>query len=271
LTFADGKEPQILAALKKSKLPFSYEFRFNNSAMFAPANDSFKEMFWKMGMTSFENFFNVLPNIQSKSLTLTKDNLKVRHNLENVIQNFQVTIDNALVRLNGMEVLITTLTHNIDRMNKLTDFNISVPVTITKEIALPSGRYTTLCRSCCFTCHRCCCLFNDSQKKHCAMDRNGFCTVCPDTCHWSLHNNVGYTIKRTPTTRLEKSSELYAKYKKSVGKTTMAERVLDGEFTAFVKLQEKTAADIRKVHGCIAKLQKIALQPNVLNMATTSI
>ena len=66
-TFADGKRPQVLAAVRAAQIKFHEPgFKFNNSALFADSNnddneegedDTFDTMFWDMGMKSFKRFF----------------------------------------------------------------------------------------------------------------------------------------------------------------------------------------------------------------------
>ena len=56
-TFADGGVPPVLSAIKAAKIPSYDLFKFNNSSLWAKQNDKFAQVFWKMGVWSFEDFF----------------------------------------------------------------------------------------------------------------------------------------------------------------------------------------------------------------------
>ena len=61
ITFADGKEPPVINALKAANVPFEQIFVFNNSALFVnPAKSVNGPLFWKMGKRSFDDFFIAL-------------------------------------------------------------------------------------------------------------------------------------------------------------------------------------------------------------------
>ena len=79
LTFCDGKEPQIVQALKElgsifnkiiSHIKDSLYNKFNNSGIYSDEiEDEFTQMFWKLGMKSFDAFIQQLLKIPRKSLT----------------------------------------------------------------------------------------------------------------------------------------------------------------------------------------------------------
>lgn len=101
ITFCDGSTPPILEGLINQESPF-YEvknfirepwyLKFNNSAIYQKVygderQDMFTQMFWTIGMDSFEQFYEKKLKLNpQKSLTLTKDVLKTREILENRIQ-----------------------------------------------------------------------------------------------------------------------------------------------------------------------------------------
>ena len=76
MTFCDGQDPQLKDALisKESNLKpiislikYPWYLKFNNSAIFAPNKDKFNELFWRLGMESFDEFM--------KKLNLYRQNL----------------------------------------------------------------------------------------------------------------------------------------------------------------------------------------------------
>ena len=90
-TFADGHDPQVLGAVEEAQVPYQRFFKFNNSAIFASntGDSAFDAMFWKMGMESFASFFKFLFKAEPRSLTLTRQVLEERDQLEKVIQSLQ--------------------------------------------------------------------------------------------------------------------------------------------------------------------------------------
>ncbi|KAG8127228.1 hypothetical protein E2320_014153 [Naja naja] len=94
ITFADGRTPPVLEALKEAHLPCAQDklgtplhFRFNHSALFAPqenegSRNAAAEIFWKMSTESMKDFFDSLRMLETKSLTLTLEALKERQELE---------------------------------------------------------------------------------------------------------------------------------------------------------------------------------------------
>ncbi|KAJ3595635.1 hypothetical protein NHX12_004938 [Muraenolepis orangiensis] len=111
VTFADSQLPPVLTAINESGAPcpktkdgLPVNFKFNNSALFADnkvadsaldgdddedGEGNFDKMFWAMGTKSMKNFFTALKIIETKSLTLTKEVLQQRGQLENTIENLQ--------------------------------------------------------------------------------------------------------------------------------------------------------------------------------------
>lgn len=95
------------------------------------------------------------------------------------------------------------------------DFTYTVDEQKVEIEATPLRRYVTNCLKCNFTCHdsRCSCA-NPSDKQHCcAMDSSGHCTVCPNRCCWSLHQNSRhrYVVKTQRVTKT--AAELRAGYR----------------------------------------------------------
>ncbi|CAL8347496.1 unnamed protein product [Merluccius merluccius] len=124
VTFADGQRPPVLAAINESGVPcpkrkdgLPIHFKFNSSALFADnklveANNedddnedeedgggNIDKMFWDMGTNSMKRFFSALNLIETKSLTLTKEVLRQRAQLENSIENLQKKVELGLAKL----------------------------------------------------------------------------------------------------------------------------------------------------------------------------
>ncbi|XP_030607828.1 uncharacterized protein LOC115795848 [Archocentrus centrarchus] len=136
VTFADGQRPPVLEAINASGVPcpktkdgLPAHFKFNNSALFANNksakagstgeddaydnddddddedydedydDEDFNKMFWNMGIKSMTRFFATLNKLETKSLTLTKEVLKERKQLEISVENLQVQVKLGLAKL----------------------------------------------------------------------------------------------------------------------------------------------------------------------------
>ncbi|WAR30914.1 hypothetical protein MAR_033456, partial [Mya arenaria] len=239
ITFADGIDPPVLAAMKESKLPFGMYFTFNNSCLFARnvGHTSFAPMLWKMGIKSFQQFFSHLEQGKSKSLQLSKDVLDERLRLDQT----------------------TTIK---DKAN----FTFEVDETRQKKRDLPAGQHVTNCTLCHFTCHENCDILDNDRKKGCsAMDGNGFCTVCPNKCKWDKHANTPYIFKFVTEKVKKRSGDMLKKYQE-------AEEVLLTHEIAFEKIVKEfdyMIDDIEylmtTVKECNERLTSIALWPNPLS------
>ncbi|XP_045908946.1 uncharacterized protein LOC123973110 isoform X1 [Micropterus dolomieu] len=109
VTFADGQRPPVLEAINASGVPcpktrdgLPVHFKFNNSALFEDNKSSaagsmsgddedeeggFDQMCWNMGTKSMKRFFAALNQIETKSLTMTKQVLRERQQLKNSVEN----------------------------------------------------------------------------------------------------------------------------------------------------------------------------------------
>ncbi|XP_078251936.1 uncharacterized protein LOC144591790, partial [Rhinoraja longicauda] len=124
VTFADGRLPPVLDALKLAEVPcpkdntgLPVHFKFNNSAIFAQRptsgnygtecrsndsgvggenDDNFDAMFWKMGANSMKKFFTALNTMETRSLSLTREVLKERKQLEVAVVGLQKQIRGGL-------------------------------------------------------------------------------------------------------------------------------------------------------------------------------
>ncbi|CAG0900780.1 unnamed protein product [Darwinula stevensoni] len=97
MTFADGQPPKALDAAKAANIPHSSIYKFNNSTVFpvrheGEDDDDFNELFWKMGMKSFNKFFISLASTHPVALQMTKEVLEKRRKLETFINGLQPQI-----------------------------------------------------------------------------------------------------------------------------------------------------------------------------------
>ncbi|XP_042560246.1 uncharacterized protein LOC122129298 [Clupea harengus] len=215
VTFADGKSPPVLEAIKAANIPCALNdgsplhFKFNNSVLFdkntgaSSDEDNFDSMFWKMGKASMNKFFSHLNLMESQSLTLTKEVLNERRQLEATVEGVQPIIRLGLSKLEEINTTKDALQNCETHMKENKDFDYVVIVDKSDKIDIPPGTFITNCHGCNFSCHYPCSRSKDADKSGCAAMRGGKCTVCPGKCHWSDHYNMTYRweIKREPEKR----------------------------------------------------------------------
>ncbi|EMD47485.1 Hypothetical protein EHI5A_248890 [Entamoeba histolytica KU27] len=110
LTFCDGEEPQVINALKSKDCIFStiipeidepWYLKFNNSAIYSDkTEDVFTQMFWKLGMKSFDDFITKLEILPRKSLEKSKEVLRKRECIKAQIEGIRISLNNGLAKMN---------------------------------------------------------------------------------------------------------------------------------------------------------------------------
>ncbi|XP_063814161.1 uncharacterized protein LOC135054769 [Pseudophryne corroboree] len=274
INFSDGAKPPVLEAIKDADIPCPVDskgdpvhYKFNNSALFAcnqASNMSFDEMFWMMGEQSMRTFFSYLSKIETKSLTLTKEVLMERKQLEITVQALQPQITAGLMKLDEIRRTQEALQQNKDRMAANEDFEYEVTITVPVQRDI-TGSFITNCQQCHFTCHYPCQIADDKEKSGCYAMSNGYCRECPGKCIWNVHFNQKYKWEYVTQTEKRTYDELKKIYQEASGE------VMDGE-KLFNKLNEEYNNVKVVVFGLIdqsskslKRLREIALVPNPLS------
>ncbi|XP_056311176.1 uncharacterized protein LOC130222672 [Danio aesculapii] len=282
VTFADGKKPPVLEAIIKSEIPCStdesgkpLQFKFNNSAVFANNNKStededsdcenFDQMFWKLGFSSMNKFFTSLSKMETKSLTLTREVLKERKQLEVLVEGLQPQINAGLTKLDEIRKTRAALEQNKAKMEANKDFEYELEVTVPKQIENTSNYYLTNCQKCNFTCHDSCIIPNDSDKHGCCAMKDGNCTVCPGKCVWNVHFNQKYKWDYVTEKRKETYHDLKERYKEAYGEVMTKEKIFEKLEYELEVVQDIVTGLIKDSQKSLERLQEIALKPNPLS------
>ena len=267
ITFADGKRPPALDALREAQVPLENYFIFNNSALYVDTNDNETgQIFWKMGKKGFEDFFKVLEQTQPRSLTLTKDVLKTRKELEQKISLIQKQISTGMQHLSIMREEQEELDKNQRFIDDSQDFTYEVSEEQAVHTKLPVGQHTTTCLKCNRTCHDNCAIPDDSGKRGCvAMDGKGYCMVCPNKCIWSEHKNLPYVIHLEKKKVVKTYEQTKAKYMAAQTDKDKNINVIDEMKREYNDLMEENKTLVTEVKMLINKLQQIALKPNPIS------
>ena len=272
VTFADGKQPPVIDAARAAGVPFQNYFKFNNSALFASnqtSDNEFDKIFWKMGKKSFEDFFSHFHKAETQSLQQSREVLQKREQLEVTIQGLQPQIRAGLAKIDELRQERQLLKDHEADIITHREFTYQVQVTKQRMIKLPTGRFTTNCLKCNFTCHDNCIYANDGDKFKCsAMSKQGekkaTCKVCPKKCSWKEHVNNPYKFEIYQEMETRTSDELKAKYDSAMSDKDQVETVMKKMMTELEDMDRAVLMKIEQARETLQRLEEIALRPSHL-------
>ncbi|KAK1775417.1 hypothetical protein QBC45DRAFT_335358 [Copromyces sp. CBS 386.78] len=136
------------------------------------------------------------------------------------------------------------------------DQKIAHKYTETSKKDVPSGKHTTLCTTCNYTCHEICGLSNDSGKYYCTAMNNGECTMCPNKCNWTEHHNATFIIVAEEKTEYITPQELIDTWNKA---NNTQEGALVGLLDEYLSAQKILRDDILYLADLNDRLKETAL------------
>ncbi|XP_074544184.1 stonustoxin subunit alpha-like isoform X2 [Halichoeres trimaculatus] len=205
--------------------------------------------------------------IQTKSLTMTKEVLKERQQLEVSVEGLQIRVKNGLAKLEEIKETAEKLKAYEAEISRNENFKIKVTVKKPFQVDFSgTGKYLTNCQQCNFTCHDECIYAADKDKINCsAMGSDGKCTVCPGKCIWSVHFHQKYKWEYKDVTEVKTVDDLKKKYDIAKQAKSPVEALigkLKAEYNAVQAEVEKLMEGSTK---CLNRLKQIALRPNPLS------
>lgn len=272
VTFSDGQKPPVMSAIEAAKIPQSGFFKFNNSALFAEISEddenNFDEMFWRMGVSSFKKFFAAFQKAESVSLTMTKEVLQYRENLETIVIGLQCQMKTCLAEMEVLRQEKEVLKEHEKDIETNKNFVFYVKVPKYRREKCPKDTFVTNCLRCSITCHYPCGIPDNDNKMWCAaMNRKGRdskCTVCDGGCDWSDHKNTGERFILEYQKQKRTSDDLKKKYDTAAEGKSAVQKLLDGHQHKLLKAHAKLHEMIDEAQQCLVKLDEIALKPNPL-------
>lgn len=271
LTFADATHPPALAAVKEAQIPYTHYFKLNNSAFFldgaasaTPGDRMMANLFWDVGVDSFCKFFAQLAVMPAQSLTLTKTVLREREQLETSVENLQPVITIGLNTLENIRQEIKAIEQHKVEIDANKSFTVTKELPhVRREYDIPAGRNTTTCLTCNYTCHQSCVYADNTEKADCSAMSGGYCTQCPERCHWTMHKNLPYRCVWTTRTQVQTLDALKARFVTANSKLSTSEQIMQGKLEEFMAKQRAVFATIQRVKDAINRLNQIALCANV--------
>ncbi|XP_072115057.1 uncharacterized protein [Mobula birostris] len=295
VTFADGKRPPVLEALKVAEVPcpkdkngMPIHFKFNNSVIFAQRpvsgnaakkrssddsgeeeedDDNFDAMFWKMGTNSMKKFFRALDTMEPKSLVLTKEVLRERNQLEATMKGLQNQIQVGLTKLEELKKTQQVLEQHQNKLDENKDFEFEVEVTYTIRKDLERNASTVnVCKKCEFNCHDPCTYAAYILKYWCvSMDKWGNCKVCPNKCGMGHHSRERYKYVYEKVKKKKTLGDIKKKYEKACGEKITQEKIMEELKQEFEGVQNAVLELIVQLSQSIRRLEEVALRPNPLS------
>ena len=271
-TFADGDKPQALSAMLAAGIledEKSNFFKFNNSALFVANSgeedeENFGRMFWRMGIKSFEKFFNELAKMEPKSLVLTKQVLDERAQLEVRLSGLREKIDLGVHKLSELKQLTRVCNQHAADINANKNFKFTVQQAKRVQVKLDTGTYTTNCLVCNYTCHYPCSIPRNENKNGCAAMSNGSCKECPNNCHWSEHVNDAYRYDTQYETVEKEYDEIKERFDIAVEGQSQVEAVIKQVEEDFNNTNRIVLHFVAEMQRGLKKLSEIALKKDPL-------
>jgi hypothetical protein len=269
-TFADAHIPPVLDAVHKAGIAWKSHFKFNNSALFANNSEqkgpsNFDEMFWEMGMKSFEDFFCGIDAVESKSLCQTREVLSEREHLEILVQGFLPQIQAGLTKIDEFHQEERVVNNHMAEILRSQNFEYKVNVSKQRVISLEGkGISTTNCLKCGFTCHHSCKYQDNEDKIKCSAMKDGYCKVCPKKCKWDQHHNTPYHYEWYNAVETRTSEDLMHRYKIATSSKVKVEAVMQSLDDDLKKIRKDVLDMIHQAKQCLQRLAEIALKPNPL-------
>ena len=270
-TFADGQKPQALSAMLEAGIleRESNFFKFNNSALFVANSgendeDNFDRMFWRMGIKSFEKFFQGLAEMESKSLVLTKQVLDERAQLEVRLSGLRDKIALGVNKLSELQQLKRVCDQHAADINANKNFKFTVEEAKRVQVKLPIGQYTTNCLVCNYTCHYPCSIPRNEDKRGCAAMLDESCKECPNNCHWSKHVNDAYRFETQYETVEKEYDEIRERFNTAVEGQSQVEAVIKQVEKDFRNTNRIVLNFVAEMQRGLKKLSEIALKKDPL-------
>ncbi|EDR22426.1 hypothetical protein, conserved [Entamoeba dispar SAW760] len=273
LTFCDGKSPQVIGALQSDECVFStiipeidepWYLKFNNSAIYDDdIKDGFTQMFWQLGMKSFDEFIEKLIKLPRKSLKQSREVLMRREQIKTEIEGIRISLNNSLLKMNEIEQIYKKISFYSDKINENKNYTFPVDVTIQKTVEL-KGEYATNCKKCHQTCHYPChylSLVSKFTMKYCHCIENGYCNVCG--CHHSEHANFKYKYEYVTETRQQTAQDIYQRYNEGKEGMASAENMLKKLEEEYLEIQMDCRDKQKRIVECVNRLSEIALNGKV--------
>ena len=132
-----------------------------------------------------------------------------------------------------------------------------------RRVPMPHGNYMTTCLICSTTCHKYCCISDDSDKSGCACIENNYCIKFKNKCHWTQHKKRPNYYEDYIDEEIVTLDELKKKYCDSKSDLDKKTQLLLGAKQDLINLNIECINTHDLINKSINRLQQIALNKAV--------
>ncbi|XP_038075575.1 uncharacterized protein LOC119743243 [Patiria miniata] len=272
--FLDGITLPVLDAIMAANIPFSgCVFKFNNSALFTENKECKAEsdsdeaeeekalkLYWKKGMKEMQRFFETVSKLEAKSLTLSKEVLEHRKQLEQKVERLQSQSAIYRDKMEELQKEQEALKHCQRDIKVHEGFQCEIEVIENEKIPTDVGSLN--CDICQFTCHYPCTKPDKKKKKCHMMDRKGYCMVCPNKCVWSAHVIMKCRHVYTEKKRMKTFTDIERRYRDAVDKTLTVQELIGKIQSDLENVKQAEVCLFLEIHKVLQSLEEIALKPH---------
>ncbi|CAL8316807.1 unnamed protein product [Gadus morhua 'NCC'] len=272
VTFSDGTKPPVLEAIKEAEFPCSQDedgspinFKFNNSdeKLCGPLG-AFNKLFWDMGKEGMEKIFSGLEAINAKSLTLTKEVLRQRAQLQNSIRNVKIKLNLGLTKLGEIEQERKILQKH--EMAITANEQFEYETSITKPVQVKASIFSLNCKTCKVTCHKSCGAFLGVRYLCEVFTWGATCVECKGMCPLSAHVREGFYWGSETVKEKQTYKELKEKYEEASMAALSVGDIIKKTEQEYDCLQDELVRLMERAAQCLNTLKKIALKPDPLSI-----
>jgi hypothetical protein len=278
VTFSDNAEPPVLEAIKIENIPCPIDpatgailyHKLNNSVFFETNKSDrdrnrLNQTYFNIAVRGFKKFFNDLGQMETKSLTLTREVLEERKRLDLLVEGLRTKTEIKLTQVDELEKIKDALKENQDQMEANKDFEFEVEFFVPKATDISgTGQFTTNCQTCQTTCHFPCRQASDEKKHLCSvMDSSGTCMICK--CPWNVHFNQKYRYEMVKEKVKRSSDAIRKQYQGAADETLTNERLLENIKKEIAEHEKQLLALTQATYQHIRRLNEIALRPHILS------
>uniref|UniRef100_A0A8C5QPR4 AIG1-type G domain-containing protein n=1 Tax=Leptobrachium leishanense TaxID=445787 RepID=A0A8C5QPR4_9ANUR len=270
----DPEEPEVINTVVEASVPCRKDeqdrpvyFRFNNSDIPVHSDNKIKggsskigEIHWEESMENMEKFFNFLPNLNTRSLSLTQEVLKERRALQIILEGLIPKMEEQTLKAHELEKLKNTLKEQEADIERNKHFQYEEKETRTRKIK--TDETSVNCRECETTCHHPCKVSHSKLAYFCEVFYwNADCRVCGHGqsrhfCERHKWETYVVTVKKT-------YEELKKKYEEKANAMKSSVQNVCDKLSAEIQTAEREALKlIETAKKCLQRLQEIALKPD---------
>lgn len=266
-TFADGSDPVVLKTLE-NVFNFNVYFSFNNSVLYTPDINNFhNKMYWKICMTSIENFKKYLKNANKRPISteLAKKVLENRKYLQEYISSSQKILDDSYDEFQKTKAIYEDIVKNRRKIDENKDYEFTKTFP-TFKVTGTSDKFIQMCSICQTTCCQSCSWNGGESESPCSYFHGGRnCPVCELKCPRNAHTRTNQIIVKYIETQKYYLDNKKNEYDEGSKGFSLSEKLLKENIGKIEELRNKIVKLLKDIMSKVEELEKIALSNKVFS------